>query len=191
MKKIHILSTMIIIIILSIPNTIYLHESYFNICFNKLIIYSSYIQSIGSRYLKTWYFNFFKLNLIAFKLNIFYKLKKYLNIISITNNLPTYKTINNKYFLFLLFICIISSIIIRCSNIYIINVIKNFDILIYILILLSSIYLIYLLNILISRSYYFLKLIPKFYVWYKSNKKNILSIIFFYNIKYIILSLLS
>src|SRR5580704_5443145 len=105
---------------------------------------------------------------------------KIIKIISITNNFPTYFSFNNKYYITLLFICIISSIIIRNNNLYLISIIKSFDVLLYLLI--------YLLNILISRSYYMYKIIPKFRIWYRENKDNILSIIFIYNIKYILLS---
>lgn len=119
------------------------------------------------------------------------KLNKIIKIISITNNFPTSFSFNNKYYIIILFICIISSVIIRNNNLYLITIIKSFDVLLYLLILLSSIYLIYLLNILISRSYYMYKIIPKFIIWYRENKDDILYIIFIYNIKYILLSLLS
>jgi len=176
MKKIQILSTMIIIIFLFIPHTIYLHESLFNICFNKLNIYSSYIQSIGSRSLKTWLPKFIKLNLIAFKINSFYKL--------------------NIYLLLFLFICIISSIIIRTNlinedilvayiNHYYIKIIIN------ILTILAIIYSLKLIFDIIIKGIQALKIIPEFIILYRSNVINIKSIISLYYLQNIILILLS
>src|SRR5215469_9101418 len=120
--------------------------------------------------------SFFRLNFIALRINNSYKL--------------------NLYLLFLLFLCIISSIIIRTNfinedlllvylNHYYINMIIN------IFFIFATIYSIKLIFDIIVKSILAFKIIPEFIKMYKSNIINIKSIISLYYIQNILLMLLS
>jgi len=163
------------ILLIRISSIIFLYTGVLN--FNAL-----YIQSIGSgigiysglffKFLS----NLFRLNYIALRINNSYKL--------------------NIYLLFLLFLCIISSIIIRTNfinedlllvylNHYYINMIIN------IFFIFATIYSIKLIFDIIVRSIQAFKIIPEFIRLYKYNYVNIKSIISLYYLQNILLMMLS
>lgn len=114
----------------------------------------------------------FKLNSIASKLN--------------------YQFIFNKYFMVFLFICLLSSIIIRINlfEFFTINISNNFILfkIIWVLALIYSLILIFLIT---NRSKQGILIIRYFYRWYKEDKENILSIIFYYYIQNLIFIIFS
>ena len=117
---------------------------------------------------------FFRLNLISLKLNSQYKL--------------------NVYLLLLLFICIISSIIIRSNliNVDLVNINNDLIILgLRFLLILSILYSIKLIFDNINRISQAFLIIPEFIFWYKQDVKNIKSIITLYYIQNIFFILLS
>jgi hypothetical protein len=128
---------------------------------------------------------------INFKISQFFRL----NLISLNLNHQIYKL--NMYFLILLFICIISSIIIRSNLINLDitelldsnNVFIRFSIIF--IFILSSIYSIKLVFDILNKCFQAFSIIPDFINWYKQDVKNIKSIITYYYIQNILLILLS
>jgi hypothetical protein len=114
-----------------------------------------------------------------------------LNVVSLQIN-PQYKL--NKFLLLVLFICIISSIIFR-SNIINIELLYNnnniINIIIGLLIILSTIYSLKLIFDILNRGMYALKIIPEFIKMYNNKELNIKSIMNIYYIQSIFFILLS
>ena len=117
--------------------------------------------------------NFLKLNLITLKLNYHYKY--------------------NIYLLSFIFICVISSIIVRFNIINVELLLFNnyINIIIYILLILSVIYSLKLIFDIIKRIIQAYKIIPEFIKWYNNDVKDIKSIITLYYIQNIFFILLS
>jgi len=148
----------------------------------KNLIYFCLFNFIGSNLLLFSYesikyvvSNFFRLNLIALKINHFYKL--------------------NIYLLIFLFICIVSSILVRTgiinnvilylNNNSVINIIYGF------LWVFTSIYSFYLILNIVNRIIQGYEIIPEFIKLYKENVINIKSIITYYYIQNVLFILLS
>jgi hypothetical protein len=109
--------------------------------------------------------NFFRFNLISLRLSPQYKL--------------------NIYMILLLFICILSSLIIRSNliNEYLINKENELMLLIYLVIFFTILYTLYLIFYIIKRCIEAYKIIPEFIIWHKLDVKNIKSIISYYYIQ--------
>jgi hypothetical protein len=127
--------------------------------------------------------------------NIIKKIKEILNLVYISLTL-NYEYRLNLYLLIFLFICILSSIIIRC-NILDLNIMSssnlNLVLIKYLLIFFTSIYSIKLIFNLINRLIQSFKIIPEFIKWMKNDIKNIKLIITIYyiqNIFFMIISIL-
>jgi len=117
---------------------------------------------------------FIKLNIITLKLNSYYKY--------------------NLYLIIFLFICVISSIIVRSTIIDVELLLLNnqyITIITKILLLLSVIYAFKLIFDLIKRMIQSYKIIPEFIKWYKNDINDIKSIITLYYIQNMFFMLLS
>ena len=123
-------------------------------------------------------------NTLALKLSLFFRL----NLMSLNLN---YQYKYNIYFLLLLVISVISSIIIR-SNIINVELLYNkYSLIVQILFILSIIYSLKLIFDIIKRIIQAYKIIPEFISLYKDNMLNIKSLISLYYIQNIFFNLLS
>jgi hypothetical protein len=122
-------------------------------------------------FLSTKLSKFFRLNLIAFKLYNNYKLNIYLSI-------------------FLMF-TIISSIIMRSNILYLLIGNNYFNLIVQLLVILSTIYSLKLIFDIMNRGIQAFRIIPEFIKLYKSNTAHIKSIISLYYIQNMLFMLLS